>query len=39
MKVTPLKKRRNIVVAKGEAFVNGELACEGELTAMMAPAE
>ncbi|PLX66775.1 MAG: 3-hydroxyacyl-[acyl-carrier-protein] dehydratase FabZ [Denitrovibrio sp.] len=39
MTVTPIKKRRNIVVAKGEAYVNGELACEGELTAMMAPAE
>lgn len=39
MKVTVLKKRRNIVVAKGEAYVDGELACEGELTAMMAPAE
>lgn len=39
MTVTPIKKRRNIIVAKGEAYVNGELACEGELTAMMAPAE
>jgi len=35
MTVTLLKSRRGIVVVKGEAFVDGELACEGELTAMM----
>lgn len=39
MTVTLIKKRRNIVVVKGEAFVDGQLACEGELTAMVTTAE
>jgi len=36
MIVTLIKKKRNIVKVKGEAYVDGQLACEGELTAMMA---
>jgi len=39
MTVTVIKKKRNIVKVKGEAYVDGQLACEGELTAMMAPSE
>lgn len=35
MVVTLIKKKRSIVKVKAEAFVDGQLACEGELTAMM----
>lgn len=35
MVVTVLKRKKGIVKVKGEAFVDGQLACEGELTAMM----
>ncbi|ADD69055.1 beta-hydroxyacyl-(acyl-carrier-protein) dehydratase FabZ [Denitrovibrio acetiphilus DSM 12809] len=35
MVVTIIRKKGKIVKAKGEAFVDGQLACEGELTAMM----
>jgi 3-hydroxyacyl-[acyl-carrier-protein] dehydratase len=38
MVVTLLKKKGKIVKVKGEAFVDGQLACEGELTAMMSSA-
>jgi len=38
MTVTLIRKKRNIVKVKGEAYVDGQLACEGELTAMMSPA-
>lgn len=37
--VTLIKRKRNIVKVKGEAFVDGQLACEGELTAMMTTSE
>lgn len=39
MTITLIKKKRNIVKVKGEAYVDGQLACEGELTAMMTPSE
>jgi len=34
-----IKNRRNIVKSKCEAYVDGELACEAELTAMMTSPE
>ncbi|MGE4317691.1 MAG: 3-hydroxyacyl-ACP dehydratase FabZ [Deferribacterales bacterium] len=39
MKITVLKKKRDLVKAKGEAYVDGVLACEGELTAIMRGSE
>jgi len=39
MKVTVLRKKRDLVKVKGEAYVDGQLACEGELTAVMRAAE
>lgn len=35
MKIKILKKKRGLVKVRGEAYVDGQLACEGDLTAMM----
>lgn len=35
LKIKVLKKKRGLVKARGEAYVDGQLACEGELTAIM----
>jgi 3-hydroxyacyl-[acyl-carrier-protein] dehydratase len=35
MKISVIKKKKDLVKVKGEAFVDGQLACEGELTAIM----
>lgn len=35
MEVVLKKKRRNMVVCEGKCFVNGQLACEAELTSMV----
>lgn len=39
LKLTVLKKKRDLVKAKGEAYVDGVLACEGILTAIMRGSE
>lgn len=39
MKIKVLKKKRGLVKARAEAYVDDQLACEGELTAIMRGSE